>query len=62
MKNHVKLFEDFIYEAIISELTDGTKVVFFPGRFQPFHNGHLAALERTSKSSKMTFMNFNLAA
>lgn len=47
--NYVKTFEGFLYEAIISELSDGTPVVFFPGRFQPFHNGHLAALERTSK-------------
>lgn len=45
---HVKLFEDFINEAVISEMTDGTKVVFFPGRFQPFHNGHVEALKRTS--------------
>jgi len=47
--NHVKTFESFLYEAIISEITDGKKVIFFPGRFQPFHNGHLAALERASK-------------
>jgi len=47
--NYVKTFESFLYEAIISELSDGQPVVFFPGRFQPFHNGHLAALERTSK-------------
>jgi cytidyltransferase-like protein len=47
--NYVKTFESFLYEAIISEITDGKKVIFFPGRFQPFHNGHLAALERASK-------------
>ena len=46
---YLKTFESFLYEAIISEITDGKKVIFFPGRFQPFHNGHLAALERASK-------------
>lgn len=47
--NYVKTFESFLHEAVISEITDGEKVVFFPGRFQPFHKGHLAALERTSQ-------------
>jgi cytidyltransferase-like protein len=47
--NYVKTFESFIFEAIISEVTDGKPVVFFPGRFQPFHSGHLAAMERASK-------------
>ncbi len=46
---YVKTFESFLYEAVISEKTDGTRVVFFPGRFQPFHNGHLEALKRTSQ-------------
>lgn len=40
---YLQTFESFIFEA------EGTKVVFFPGRFQPFHNGHLAALKRTSE-------------
>lgn len=40
---YVKTFESFIYES------EGKKVVFFPGRFQPFHNGHLAALKKTSE-------------
>jgi cytidyltransferase-like protein len=39
---YLKTFESFIFEA------DGKKAVFFPGRFQPFHNGHLAALKKTS--------------
>jgi len=47
--NYVKTFESFLYEAVISAVSNGQPVVFFPGRFQPFHNGHLAALERTSK-------------
>ena len=37
------------FEAFIGEAEDGTKVVFFPGRFMPFHNGHIAAIEKTSK-------------
>ena len=41
---HLKTFESFIGEA-----EDGTKVVFFPGRFMPFHNGHIAAIKKTSK-------------
>ena len=40
---YVKTFESFIFEA------EGQKVVFFPGRFQPFHNGHLEAMRRTSQ-------------
>lgn len=40
---YLQTFESFIFEA------EGKKVVFFPGRFQPFHNGHLAALKRTSE-------------
>jgi cytidyltransferase-like protein len=47
--NYVKTFESFLYEAAISEISNGKPVVFFPGRFQPFHNGHLAALKRTSE-------------
>jgi cytidyltransferase-like protein len=46
--NYVKTFESFLYEANVTEITDGEKVCFFPGRFQPFHNGHIAALKRTS--------------
>ena len=40
---YVQTFESFVFEA------EGKKVVFFPGRFQPFHNGHLEALKRTSQ-------------
>ncbi len=40
---HLQTFEAFIGEA------EGKKVVFFPGRFQPFHNGHIASWEKTSK-------------
>lgn len=40
---YIHTFESFIFEA------EGTKVVFFPGRFQPFHNGHLEALKKTSQ-------------
>ena len=47
--NYVKTFESFLTEALISTVSNGKPVVFFPGRFQPFHNGHLVALERTSK-------------
>ncbi len=39
---HIKTFESFVFEAA------GNEVVFFPGRFQPFHKGHLAALKRTA--------------
>jgi cytidyltransferase-like protein len=40
---YVKTFESFVFEA------GSRKVVFFPGRFQPFHNGHLAAMKKTSE-------------
>jgi cytidyltransferase-like protein len=47
---HIKLFEQFISEAVeISNPIDGKEVVIMPGRFQPFHKGHLAALENASK-------------
>jgi cytidyltransferase-like protein len=45
MKKHIPTFEDFIFEATLN----GERVCIFPGRFQPFHLGHIAALERTSK-------------
>jgi cytidyltransferase-like protein len=46
MKN-IKSFEDFILENNLFEAEFGdTKVVIFPGRFQPFHNGHIAALKK----------------
>jgi cytidyltransferase-like protein len=34
----------FMFEAV-----DGERVCIFPGRFQPFHNGHIAALKRASE-------------
>jgi hypothetical protein len=37
-------------EFILLESTSGEKVCIFPGRFQPMHLGHIAALERTSKA------------
>ncbi len=39
---YVKTFEAYIWEAAQNE------VVFFPGRFMPFHVGHLAALKNAS--------------
>jgi cytidyltransferase-like protein len=41
MKN-LHTFEEFIFEAQFGS----QKVVIFPGRFQPFHNGHIAALKK----------------
>jgi cytidyltransferase-like protein len=41
---YVKTFESFILME-----KEGQQVVFFPGRFQPFHLGHLEALRRTSQ-------------
>lgn len=47
---YIKLFENFIGEAVeVSNPIDGKEVVIMPGRFQPFHLGHLAALEEASK-------------
>lgn len=37
------------FEAFIGEAEDGTKVVFFPGRFQPFHKAHLSSIKKTSE-------------
>lgn len=44
MKN-IPTFDEFI----LMENASGERVCIFPGRFQPIHLGHLAALERTSK-------------
>ena len=41
-----KLNENEVFEATI----DGKRVCIFPGRFQPFHNGHIEALKRTSEA------------
>ena len=46
---HIKLFEQFINEADITQPIEGTEVVVMPGRFQPFHNGHIAALKNAAK-------------
>jgi len=43
MRN-IPTFEEFIFEATFN----GERVCIFPGRFQPFHNGHIAALKRAS--------------
>ena len=46
MKN-LKMFEEFLIENQVFEAQFGSqKVVIFPGRFQPFHNGHIAALKK----------------
>ena len=46
LKN-IQSFEEFILENNLFEAEfGGTKVVIFPGRFQPFHNGHIAALKK----------------
>jgi hypothetical protein len=45
MKN-IQSFEEFI----LLENSSGERVCLFPGRFQPMHLGHIAALERTSKA------------
>jgi cytidyltransferase-like protein len=46
---HVKLFEQFINEADVTQPIEGEEVVVMPGRFQPFHNGHIAALKNAAK-------------
>jgi len=44
---YVNTFAEFIFEHQIVESKIGNqRVVIFPGRFQPFHNGHLAAMKR----------------
>jgi len=47
---HIKLFEQF-KNSRLTEKININDVAIFPGRFQPFHNGHIAALKKTS----MTF-------
>lgn len=44
---HIQTFEQFILEHNLYESEFGSqKVVIFPGRFMPFHNGHIAALKK----------------
>ena len=46
MKN-LQTFEEFILENRVFEAEiGGQRVVIFPGRFQPMHNGHIAALKK----------------
>lgn len=48
--NIVPTFEEWLNEQRIFETQFGSqKVAIFPGRFQPFHNSHIAALKETSK-------------
>jgi cytidyltransferase-like protein len=48
MKN-LKTFEQFLIENQVFEAEfNGTRVCIFPGRFQPFHLGHITALQKTS--------------
>lgn len=46
----LKSFSKFINESIIAKsiISTGTHVSFMPGRFQPFHLGHIEALRRTA--------------
>lgn len=42
-------FDSFINENSMFEAKiDNQRVVIFPGRFQPFHNGHIAALKKAN--------------
>jgi cytidyltransferase-like protein len=45
---HLPTFEQFINEHFLFEAKNGERVSIFPGRFQPFHNGHIASLQRTA--------------
>ncbi len=46
MKN-LKTFEEFIFENNLFEAEFGNqKVVIFPGRYMPTHNGHIAAWKK----------------
>ena len=49
MKN-LQTFEEFINKNQIFEAVDfnGERVSLFVGRFQPFHLGHIAAMQKTS--------------
>lgn len=52
--NHTSLYTEYskyvkTFESFLIAEKEGQQVVFFPGRFQPFHNGHLEALKRTSQ-------------
>lgn len=42
---YIQTFENFL----ILESKNGERVAIFPGRFQPFHNGHIASLKRTAE-------------
>lgn len=36
-------------EFLIMEAREGSKVIIFPGRYMPVHNGHIKAFEKASK-------------
>jgi cytidyltransferase-like protein len=45
---YIKSFSEFLHESYLYEII-GQQVAYFPGRFQPFHLGHLNAVKRTSE-------------
>jgi cytidyltransferase-like protein len=45
---YIKSFSEFLNENFLFEM-GVQQVAYFPGRFQPFHLGHLNAVKRTSE-------------
>ena len=45
---YVNSFLEFIAESQIYE-ANSERIIYFPGRFQPFHNGHLGSIKRASE-------------
>lgn len=45
-------YNQFVNQIIL-EKVKGQEVAIFPGRFQPFHNGHIEAIQRTSQHFKV---------
>jgi len=45
---YIKSFSEFLHESYLYEIV-GQQVAYFPGRFQPFHLGHLNSIKKTSE-------------
>jgi cytidyltransferase-like protein len=45
---YLQSFTEYLGESHIGDM-GGERVVYFPGRFQPFHKGHLLAIEQAAQ-------------
>lgn len=57
--NYIKTYDEFILESLNNKTND---VCLFPGRFQPYHKGHIAAFKEASKRFKCNIIPIQVLA